>query len=78
MNEVETKALKMLRTLHKLGVRLQGCGCCGSNEINLDGEIYEVLGGDALDNAYHYTFINRKNNTSFVLFSDGKDENVLI
>lgn len=79
MTEVETKALEMLRTLHKMGVRLNGCGCCGSNEIHLDGEIYDVLGSIELDNRYyHYTFVNRKNNTSFVLHSDGKDENVLI
>jgi len=77
MNQVETKALEMLRTLDKLGVRLNGCGCCGSNEINLDGEIYEMFGCVEMNGSYYYTFVNKKNNAEFILRSDGNDEKAL-
>lgn len=77
MNQVETKALEMLRTLNKLGVCLNGCGCCGSNEINLDGEIYEVFGCADTDGSYYYTFVNKKINAKFILRSDGNDEKAL-
>jgi hypothetical protein len=80
---VQTQILHVLRKLYDMGVTLNGCGCCGSNELTVvdpaTGKLvtYEVNGGfNNLNGSYNYSFYANGAN-ALTITSNGNDENIL-
>jgi hypothetical protein len=72
----QTKAIEILRALRAMGVELNGCGCCGSNTITIDGKTYPIDGGTQNDGkGYHYSVGTGED--EFTIYSNGLDENSL-